>query len=299
MSALTLKAAELVVEVRKPRPRRRSSEGRVAPLGWIIGACVAAAAIILFLVPLIWAISTSLKPDQDITAYPPTLLPTRVTFEHYVEMWNTLNFPKLLLNTVVFAGGVTVLALICDSLAAYALARLDFPGRNAIFAVILVTLMIPGQITLVPLFNLVDHMGLLNTYAGLILPRAADAFGIFLLRQYFLSIPRDLEDAGRVDGASEIRIFLRIVVPLSKPALLTLGLFIFMANWNDLLWPLIMSTNGDLATLPSGLASFMGHHVTQYGPLMAGAVLAMLPMFVAFLFVQRSFIQSIASTGLK
>jgi len=279
--------------------RRAEAPARVDPLGWIVGACVAASAVMLFLVPLLWAFFTSLKEDRDITAFPPTLFPSSITFEHYSTTWSSMDFPRLLMNTVIFAGGVTILALVCDSLAAYALARIDFPGRNVIFVLILVTLMIPGQITLVPLFNLVNGLNLLNTYGGLILPRAADAFGIFLLRQFFLSIPRDLEDAARIDGASELRIFARIVVPLSKPALLTLGLFIFMANWNDLLWPLIMSTDGSLATLPSGLASFIGQHVTDYGPLMGGSVLAMLPMFVAFLFVQRSFIQSIASTGIK
>ncbi|MDM4761664.1 carbohydrate ABC transporter permease [Galbitalea sp. SE-J8] len=284
---------------RNARHAVASDDRGTTPVGWIVGACVAASAIMLFLIPLLWTLSTSLKPYKDITAYPPTLLPTEITFQNYVTMWNTLDFPRLFLNTVVFAGGVTILALICDSLAAYALARLDFPGRNLVFVLILTTLMIPPQITLVPLFNLITHMGLLNTFPGLILPRAADAFGIFLLRQFFLSIPRDLEDAGRIDGASELRIFVRVILPLSKPAVLTLGLFIFMANWNDLLWPLIMSTDGSLATLPSGLASFVGQHVTEYGPLMAGSVLAMLPMFVAFLVVQRSFIQSIASTGIK
>jgi len=214
-------------------------------------------------------------------------------------MWNAVDFPRLLKNTVVFAGGVTALSLIFNSMAAYALARMDFPGRGVIFGVILATLMIPTQITLVPVFNLVASMGILNTYPGLILPRATDAFGIFLLRNFFLSIPRELEDAARVDGASELSVFARVILPLSKPAILTLALFCFMANWNDLLWPLVMSPNGDLSTLPSGLASFVGSHVRDYGPLMAGSVLAMLPMLVAFLFVQRSFVQSIASTGLK
>ena len=265
----------------------------------MVGAAAAASALVIFVVPLLWAASTSFKSFTDIMSYPPTFFPTAMTLENYAEMWTRLDFPRLLRNSLIFAGGVTALALVCDSLAAYALARFEFPGRNVVFILILVTLMIPGEIRLVPLFNLVEAMGLLNTYGGLILPRAADAFGIFFLRQFFLAIPRDLEDAGRVDGASELRIFRTIILPLSTPALVTLGLFIFMANWNDLLWPLIMSTNGDLATLPAGLASFKGEHVTEYGPLMAGSVLAMLPMLVAFVFVQRTFVQSIASTGLK
>jgi len=272
---------------------------RPTPVGWIVGICAVVAAAAIFLTPLLWMIFTSFKTYKDITSYPPGLLPTQFTFTNYIQMWGRLNFPKLTLNTVVFAAGVTAFALVFDAMAAYALARLEFPGRGLIFGIILASLMIPPEIRLVPVFNLVTSMGLLNTYAGLILPRAADAFGIFLLRQFFLAIPRDLEDAGRVDGASEFRIFRSLILPLSRPALFTLGLFLFMANWNDLLWPLIMSTNGDLATLPSGLAAFKGQHVTEYGPLMAGSVLAMLPMFVAFFFVQKSFVQSIASTGLK
>lgn len=285
------------------RPRRthreRRPEGPTPAWGWVVGAAAAASALVIFVVPLLWAASTSFKSFADIMSYPPTFFPEAFTVENYVEMWTRLDFPRLLRNSIIFAGGVTILALICDSLAAYALARFEFPGRGVVFVLILATLMIPGEIRLVPIFNLVDAMGLLNTYGGLILPRAADAFGIFFLRQFFLAIPKDLEDAGRVDGASELRIFRTIILPLSKPALVTIGLFIFMANWNDLLWPLIMSTNGKLATLPAGLASFKGEHVTDYGPLMAGSVLAMLPMLVAFVFVQRTFVQSIASTGLK
>ena len=266
---------------------------------WAIGALVLLVAAGIFLVPLLWVLATSVKPTIQITSYPPTLFPSSLTIDHYIKMWNAVDFPRLLKNTVVFAGGVTALSLIFNSMAAYALARMDFPGRGVIFGVILATLMIPTQITLVPVFNLVASMGILNTYPGLILPRATDAFGIFLLRNFFLSIPRELEDAARVDGASELSVFARVILPLSKPAILTLALFCFMANWNDLLWPLVMSPNGDLSTLPSGLASFVGSHVRDYGPLMAGSVLAMLPMLVAFLFVQRSFVQSIASTGLK
>jgi len=278
---------------------RRMSRDRVSVRGWIVGIVIVAVVMAIFLLPLIWVLSTSFKPAAEITAFPPALFPKSVTLGNYVAMWHDIEFPRLFKNTVFFAGGVTIVALITDSLAAYALARIDFPGRGVIFAVILVTLMIPGQITLIPVYNLVNSLGLLNTFAALILPRATDAFGIFLLRNFFLAIPRELEDAARVDGTSEFGIFARVVLPLSKPAIVTLALFIFMANWNDLLWPLIMSTDGSLATLPSGLASFIGVHVRQYGPLMAGSVLAMLPMLVAFLFVQRTFVQSIASTGLK
>lgn len=266
---------------------------------WAAGLMMALAVTIAFLTPVLWALSTSFKTNADLYAYPPRFLPGEVTLEHYARMWEVLDFPRLLANTVVFAGGVTVLAVICDTLAAYAFARLEFRGKNVIFALVMVTLMIPPQITLVPLFNLVSDMNLINTYPGLILPRAADAFGIFYLRQFFLSLPKDLENSARIDGAGELRILLRIALPLARPAVATLALFILMANWNELLWPLVMSTDGSLATLPSGLASFKGQHVAEYGPLMAGAVMAMLPMLVAFVAVQRTFVRSIASTGLK
>lgn len=277
----------------------RVGRGGASISRWGAGIALAAAATAAFLTPVLWALSTSFKTNGDLYTFPPRFLPGEVTFDNYVRMWDVLDFPRLLLNTVVFAGGVTVLAVICDTLAAYAFARLEFRGKNLLFALVMVTLMIPPQVTLIPLFNLVSDMNLINTYPGLILPRAADAFGIFFLRQSFLSFPKDLENSARLDGAGELRILLRIVLPLAKPAVATLALFILMANWNELLWPLVMSTDGSLATLPSGLASFKGQHVVEYGPLLAGAVMAMLPMLVAFVAVQRTFIRSIASTGLK
>lgn len=265
----------------------------------IVGLSVALSATLLFLVPLIWIVGASLKPEGDITSFPPTLFPHHITFAHYIDMWHRLDFPRLFGNTVIFSGCVSISALVLDSLAAYALARLEFPGRNLVFIGILATLMVPGQVTLIPLFNLLNHFGWINTYQGLIVPRAADAFGIFFLRQYFLSIPRDIEDAARIDGASELRIYRQLVLPLARPALLTLGMFLFMFNWNDLLWPLIISTDTHMQTLPAGLASFMGQHVTEYGAVSAGAVVAVLPMAVAFVVVQRSFVASVAATGLK
>ena len=191
--------------------------------------------------------------------------------------------------------GVVVLS----TLAGYALARLEFPGRDVLFIAILATMMLPFQVTLIPVFELLTRLDWINTYQGLITPRATNAFGIFFLRQFFLSIPKDLEDAARVDGTSEFKIYWKIILPLSVPALLTLGLFHFMYNWNDLLWPLIITTEGSMQTLPAGLALFMGQHVTEYGLLMAGSVLALLPMVIAFLAIQRKFVEGIATTGLK
>lgn len=251
------------------------------------------------LLPFIWTLLTSFKVETDIVQYPPELFPRSITLEHYSDIWQRIPFARLLLNTLIFAGGVTIVSLAFDSLTAYALARLEFPGRDVLFLAILVTMMLPFQVTLIPLFSLLSDLGWINTHQGLIVPRATNAFGIFFLRQFFISIPRDLEDAARVDGASEFRIYRQIVMPLAVPALLTLGLFHFMYNWNDLLWPLIVTTDPSMQTLPAGLALFMGEHVVEYGLLMAGSILALLPMVVMFLLVQRKFVEGIATTGLK
>jgi multiple sugar transport system permease protein len=276
-----------------PRARRR----RILGTGWALAVAIAAALIIIF--PLLWMFTTSIKPESEIISANPGLFSATVTGSHYVQAWQAIDFPRLFMNTVIFAGGVTLLSLTFDSLTAYALARLDFPGKNVIFVLILITLMLPFQVNLVPLFLLLTKIHWINTYQGLILPRATNAFGIFFLRQFFLSIPKELEDAARVDGASDFKIYRSIVLRMSVPALLTLGLFHFMYNWNDLLWPLIISTNSSMYTLSSGLALFLGQHVIQYGLIMAGSVLAIVPMVVAFLLIQRRFVESIATSGLR
>jgi multiple sugar transport system permease protein len=253
----------------------------------------------IVLLPVIWMIFTSVKPEGAIVAHPSQLFPTRFTWTNYRDVLRAIPFARQFGNTIVFASTVTVVSLLFDSMTAYALARLDFPGKRLLFVLVLLFLMMPIQITLIPVYQLVAKLGLVNTFPGLVIPRATNAFGIFFLRQFFLTIPRDLSEAARIDGAGEFRIYWRIVLPLARPALLTLGLFHFMFNWNDLLWPLIITTSTNMETLPAGLALFTGEHVVQYGLLMAGATMAMLPMLIAFVFVQRKFIQGIATTGLK
>jgi multiple sugar transport system permease protein len=280
--------------------RYGSPHNRALATAWRIAVTVAAVVIAFaVLLPIIWMVLASFRPEHDIVTSPPTLWPRAFTLANYRDIWHAIPFAGLYRNTIVFAGSVTVISLLFDSMAAYALARLEFKGRNAVFVIILIMLMMPFQITLVPLYDLLNHLGLVNTFAGLIVPRATNAFGIFFLRQFFLSLPRDMEEAARIDGASEWRIYWQIVLPLARPALLTLGLFHFQYNWNDLLWPLIMTSNNSHATLPAGLAAFMGQHVTQYGMLMAGAVLSLLPVILFFLLIQRSFVQGIATTGIK
>jgi multiple sugar transport system permease protein len=283
--------------MRPPAPRSgrraRARVGTAFALVFLLGVSA------IMLLPLVWMLATSVKPEADIVAFPPRLLPESFTLEHYREVWQRIPFARLYLNTLVFAGGVTALSLLFDSMTAYALARLKFRGRGIALVFVLVMLMLPFQVTLIPLYDLLSSIGWTDTLQGLIIPRATNAFGIFFLRQFFLSLPNDLEEAARIDGASEFRIYRQVILPLATPALLTLGLFHFMYNWNDLLWPLIINQGQDHQTLPAGLALFMGQHVVEYGLLMAASVLALLPVVAFFLIIQRRFVQSIATTGIK
>lgn len=249
--------------------------------------------------PFIWMLVTSFKPENDIVKFPPQLWPTSLTLNAYIDVWNRVPFGRFFLNSVLFAGGVTIISLILDSLTAYALSRLTFPGRDMLFVIILIALMLPFQVTFVPLYVTVHDLGLTNTFGGLIIPRATNAFGIFMLRQFFSTLPRELDDAARVDGASEFYIYRRIILPLSRPALTTLAIFHFMYNWNDFLWPLLITTSTEMRTLPAGLALFMGQHVVEYALLMAGGMLALAPLLIAFLFAQKYFVRGIAMSGLK
>lgn len=254
---------------------------------------------IAMLFPFLWMLFTSFKPEADVVTWPPRLFPRRISFKAYKTIWHDIPFLQFFFNTIVFAGGVTLSSLILDSFSAYAFARLDFPGKDALFAVILVTLMVPFHVVMIPVFSLLHQFGWINTYAGLMIPRASNAFGIFFLRQFFRGIPRELEDAAFVDGANTWWIYSKIILPLSKPALATLAVFHFMYNWNDFLWPLIVTTSVSMRTLPTGLALFMGKHVVEYASLMAGVVLSLLPVTIAYLSAQQHFVRGIALTGLK
>lgn len=251
------------------------------------------------LLPIIWMVITAFRPEADIVSYPPSLIPDSFTLEHFIAIWDAVPFARLYVNTIIFAGSVAIISLLFDAMTGYALARLEFRGKNAVFLIVMVLLMVPVQVTLIPLYDLLRGLGLASTLPGMIIPRMTNAFGIFFMRQFFLSLPRDLEEAARIDGASEWRIFARIIAPLAKPALLTLGLFHFQYNWNDLLWPLIMSRDISGSTLPAGLSLFAGQHVVEYGLLMAGSVLALAPVVVFFLIIQKSFVTGIATTGMK
>lgn len=273
--------------------RERLTLGKVALVA-VLGIIAVA-----FVFPFVWMVLTSLKAEGDVFRYPPQLLPTELTLDAYIDIWNRAPMGRFFVNSILFAGGVTAVSLFLDSLAAFAFSRLNFPGKNFLFLFVLIALMLPFQVTFIPLYVTVQSLGLVNSFAGLIIPRATNAFGIFMLRQFFNSLPRELDEAARLDGASEFYIYRRIILPLSGPALVTLTIFHFMYNWNDFLWPLLITKTTEMYTLPAGLALFMGQHVVEYALMMAGATLALLPLFIAFLFAQRYFVQGIAMSGLK
>lgn len=253
----------------------------------------------LVLLPFVWMVLGSFKPEMEFFHNPDQLLPVNPTLQAYTDVWSAIPLARFFVNSVVFAGGVTIISLFLDSLAAYALARLRFRGQRLFFWIVLLVLMVPFQITLIPLYLTVSQLGWLNSFAGLIVPRATNAFGIFMLRQFFVTIPRDLDEAARIDGASEFRIYRSVILPLAKPALATLAIFHFMFNWNDFLWPLVITTTSDMRTLPAGLALFVGSYSIQHPLLLAAATITLLPLLVGFLFAQKQFIRGIAATGLR
>ena len=255
--------------------------------------------IVVILVPFIWIITGSFRSEADLFAAPESLLPTEWTLHGYQSIWEELPFLRLLLNSFIFAGVTTALLLLFDSLCAYALARINFRGSTLLFWLVIATLMIPFQVTLIPVFIELFHFGWLDTYQGLIIPRATSAFGIFMLRQFFQSIPKELDEAARIDGAGHFRIYWRIILPLAKPALATLAVLHFMNLWNDLLWPLIVTSSTDMRTLPAGLTLFGGQHVTDHAVLLAGATISLVPLALAFFLAQRYFVAGVATTGLK
>jgi multiple sugar transport system permease protein len=277
--------------------RRRRRTERLTR--WLFFAVMLVVAL-LILLPIAIIVFTAFKPVAEVNAFPPTLAPGAWTLDNFTRIFTDLPFARLILNSFVFAGGVTLFALIFDSLAAYVLARVDFRGSRVLLIAIIASLMVPFQATLIPVYQLVADLGWINSYTGLIAPRAADAFGIFFLRQFFLSLPRDLDNAARIDGASELRIFRSVVLPNAVPALVTLGIYTFVNNWNDLLWPLVFTTDQQMGTITSGLTLLTGPDgIIPYGVMMAGSLIALAPLAVLFLVLQRRFIQSVASTGLK
>ncbi|NIM04632.1 MAG: ABC transporter permease subunit [Armatimonadetes bacterium] len=250
-------------------------------------------------IPFLWMISTSLKRPREIYVWPPTLLPQEIFWSNYLKSWSAAPFGRFYLNSLFVALSVTGGQLITCTFAAYAFARLNFRGRDTIFLIFLATLMIPAQVAIIGLFQIINWIGWVDSYYALIVPGVASAFGTFLLRQFFLTLPTELEDAARIDGCGRLGIIRHVIVPLSVPALATLGIFTFMGVWNDFMWPLVVMNSQEHFTVQLGLAIFRDARSTEWNLLMAGTVTATLPILIVFFFAQRYFIRGIALTGLK
>ena len=293
-------AAELTTSV-EPHPASRRWRLPFSP--WHL---VLVPLTFLLVVPLLWMVVTSLETQGEANRFPPVLLPHDPRIANYADAWHTAPFGTFFLNSTLVALVVVVSNLVVCSLAGYAFARVRFLGSTALFMTLMATLMVPFQVTMIPVFLIVKWFGdNVSTYLGidhlgaLMLPNLATAFGIFFLRQFFQTVPVELEEAARVDGTSRVGVLFKIVLPLSMPAMSTLAALTILTSWNDFLWPLIVITNTDQMTVPLGLSYFQGAHQTNWPLLMAGNVMSLVPMLVVFVVAQRYFVQSVAGTGLK
>ena len=251
------------------------------------------------LIPFLWMISTSLMGELEVYQFPPKLLPSTPRWSNFAEAMTLQPFWRFFLNTAIVAAASVAGQLLFCSMAAYAFARMRFKWRDRIFGLYLATMMIPAIVTIIPAFLIINIFGWMNTYWELFTPTISSVWGIFLLRQFFQTIPRDLEDAARVDGASEFTIFWKVILPLSKPALATLAIFAFMGSWKDFLWPLIVTTRTDMRTLELGIAGFNTMYTTDWPHQMAAAVVVMLPIVIVFFIAQKYFVRGITLTGMK
>jgi multiple sugar transport system permease protein len=282
---------------------------RTAQRGWlrrlsrrratIAAFCVLVAVACITLLPFYWMFSSSLRTMETMFAIPIQWIPSPPNWQSYVLAWQAQDFTRYFLNSGFVAVAITLSNLLLCSLAGYSLTKFHYRGRGLTFLLILSTMMLPLEVTMVPLFLIVKRLDWANSYEGLIVPFLVDGFGVFLMRQYMLSIPKDLIDSARIDGASELRIFWMIIMPLCRPALVALAVFTFREAWDMYIWPLIIITKDSLRTLPLGISLFMSSYGTSWDQLMAIAVLGTLPMILLFFFLQRAFIQGIAATGLK
>lgn len=285
----------------RTRARRAHSgrgKGRVTP-GAVLTYLLCLVVAVITLTPLLWMVLGSLKTAAEAAQFPPTLLPQEVAWRNYVEVFTTTPFLRYYLNSFFVASSVTLASLLLHSMAAYSLARLRYPGRNVIFMGIIATLMIPFSITLIPSFILMRYLGWLDTYWALIVPLIPHAFGVFLLRQFYLGLPVELEEAALLDGDTRAGIYLHIALPMSRPILAALAVFLFIANWNNYLWPLIVTRSTEMRVVQVGIAAFAGEHSTQWQLIMAGSTVAALPGLLLYLFFQRYLVEGIKLSGIK
>jgi multiple sugar transport system permease protein len=265
---------------------------------WVVH-CLLIAGALTMLIPFLWMIITSLKTLMESTMIPPTLVPSTCQWSNYADVWNSLPFAAFYANTFGMIFFRILGSVFFSATAAYAFARIEFPGRDFLFGIVLVTMMIPGQLFLIPQYDIVAKLGMLNTMFALVMPGIVSAFGTFLLRQFFLSIPKELEEAAILDGCSRWQVFWKIMLPLTRSGLIALGIFTALFAWKDLMWPLIANTSLEEMPLASGLASLQGQYSTNFPQLMAGSMIAIWPMLLLFVIFQKHFIEGISGTGSK
>lgn len=273
---------------------------RSAASKWLLYTVVTLG-FVAVITPFVWMILGSFKPQGELLRVPPTWWPQSPTLDNYRSLFSKQSFLRYFFNSTIVAVVITVANVTFSSMVGYALAKLEFRGKKLVFALVMGTLMIPGMVTFVPLFMLVANLGMVDSYPGLILPFLVTPFGVFLMRQFIMQLPDDLLDAGRIDGAGELRIFRQIILPLCGPGLATLGILTFLSSWNSFLWPLVVAQTQDYYTLPVALALFSNNQqfIPNYGVLLAGATVVVVPVLIVFLIFQRRFIEGIASTGIK
>lgn len=288
---------ETVSEPRATPVGRRSTRARVKLVGRYLVMVLCA---LLMVGPFVWMVLAALKTDADVRAVPPTLFPDPVTGENFTRVTEAFDFWRFTANSIGIAIASTVLQLVTATCAAYAFARIEFRGRNVLFGLYLATMMIPLQVVIVPLFIEMRYLGLVDTYAALLLPTIVSSFGTFLMRQAFLALPKELDEAAFIDGANHFQVFARVLLPLVKPALATFAVFAFMATWNSFLWPLVITQASDRhVTLPVGLSRLNGRFGTDWNVVMAGSVISIVPIVAFYAFTQRWVIRSVAYTGMK
>lgn len=287
------------VSAQLPAPENDRPGRGGARLRKVVGYVALVALAVIALTPLLWMLSTSLKDNTNVFTYPPQWIPSDWKFDNYTSLWDDLPMNRWLFNTFFISTAVVLSQLVFCSMAAYAFARMQFKGREPLFYLFLASLMVPYQVTLIPAFVLISRLGWIDTYQGLIIPQLSTPFGIFMLRQFFLTLPKELEEAARLDGASYWRIYRTILIPLSKPALIAFGVFSFIGMWGDFLWPLIVVNSPEKMTLTVGLNYLSNSYNTDWARLMAGDVISLLPLMFVYAIAQRYFIQGIAMTGLK
>jgi alpha-1,4-digalacturonate transport system permease protein len=253
----------------------------------------------IILAPVLWFVLSSFKDATELGARPPKIFPTEWAFSNYTEAFQMYNYMRYFTNSVIVTSIATILTLIINSMAAYAFAKYNFRGRDGLFVMTLAMIMIPLQVILIPIYLVVSSLGLVNTYWGMIIPAAATPTGVFIIRQYMLTIPDELIEAARIDGAGEFRIFARIVLPLCRPALAVVAIFSILWRWNDFLWPLLIAQKEELYTLPVALALLNGQLVVPYNIVLAMSVMSIIPVLFMFVFMQRQIVQGIAQTGIK